>query len=234
MESIFFCPKCSATYGFSPEEEKICADCKCETIFSGFTDPDWYAMTYNEREEKKKAVLLPYTPAIDPTENNGIDTAEAVYSLDGVRGRHIDIFENKVVLTVKASVGSLLTGNITDGEKTIYFSDCIGVQFKKSGLTIGYLQFETAGGIMNNQASNFFNENTFTWDTTKQSNEKMQEVAAYCKKRVDEIKAGKNASPSIVQQLSPADELKKYKELLDMGVITQEEFNAKKKQLLGL
>lgn len=33
---------------------------------------------------------------------------------------------------------------------------------------------------------------------------------------------------------SEADELKKYKELLDSGVITQEEFDAKKKQLLGL
>ena len=33
---------------------------------------------------------------------------------------------------------------------------------------------------------------------------------------------------------SNADELKKYKELLDCGVITQEEFDAKKKQLLGL
>lgn len=33
---------------------------------------------------------------------------------------------------------------------------------------------------------------------------------------------------------SSADELKKFKELLDMGVITQEEFDAKKKQLLGL
>ena len=33
---------------------------------------------------------------------------------------------------------------------------------------------------------------------------------------------------------SSADELKKYKDLLDNGVITQEEFDAKKKQLLGL
>lgn len=33
---------------------------------------------------------------------------------------------------------------------------------------------------------------------------------------------------------SPADEIKKYKELLDMGAITQEEFEAKKKQLLNL
>lgn len=40
------------------------------------------------------------------------------------------------------------------------------------------------------------------------------------------------------QQNAPAasamDELKKLKELLDMGIVTQEEFDAKKKQLLGL
>ena len=34
--------------------------------------------------------------------------------------------------------------------------------------------------------------------------------------------------------VSVADELKKFKELLDMGAITQEEFDAKKKDLLGL
>lgn len=34
--------------------------------------------------------------------------------------------------------------------------------------------------------------------------------------------------------LGTAEELKNYKELLDSGVITQEEFDAKKKQLLGL
>ena len=33
---------------------------------------------------------------------------------------------------------------------------------------------------------------------------------------------------------SVADEIKKFKELLDIGAITQEEFDAKKKQLLGL
>ena len=33
---------------------------------------------------------------------------------------------------------------------------------------------------------------------------------------------------------SPIEEIKKYKELLDMGIITQEEFDVKKKQLLGL
>lgn len=43
------------------------------------------------------------------------------------------------------------------------------------------------------------------------------------------------ATNSVVQAaLSPAEELKKFKELLDMGVITQEEFDTKKRQLLGL
>ena len=36
------------------------------------------------------------------------------------------------------------------------------------------------------------------------------------------------------QAASPVDELRKYKQLLDDGIITQAEFDAKKKQLLGL
>lgn len=39
---------------------------------------------------------------------------------------------------------------------------------------------------------------------------------------------------SATPQISVADELKKFKELLDLDIITQEEFDAKKKQLLGL
>ena len=37
-----------------------------------------------------------------------------------------------------------------------------------------------------------------------------------------------------VAQLSPADEIRRFKDLCDQGVITQEEFETKKKQLLGL
>lgn len=39
---------------------------------------------------------------------------------------------------------------------------------------------------------------------------------------------------SNIQNSSNADELKKFKELLDNGIITQNEFDEKKKQLLGL
>ncbi len=155
-----------------------------------------------------------------------------VYDLEGVRGRHIRVYEDKAVISVKATVGSFITGNISDGEKTIYYADCIGVQFKESGLQIGYLQLETASALMNNKASNFFNENSFTFDTTKVPNEKMREVANYVRQQVEACKRQKSAPAAAAP--SPADELKKFKELLDMGAITQEEFDAKKKQLLGL
>ncbi len=85
---------------------------------------------------------------------------------------------------------------------------------------------------MNNKSSNFFTENSFTFDTSVQTNEFMAEVANYIKNKVAEYKRGKGQN--VVNQVSAADELKKFKELLDMGVITQEEFEAKKKQLLGI
>ena len=50
----------------------------------------------------------------------------------------------------------------------------------------------------------------------------------------EEFEREKTAQSSTAPAASAADELKKFKELLDMGVITQEEFDAKKKQLLGL
>ena len=156
----------------------------------------------------------------------------AKYYLEGVRGRVATFYNDRVIMCVKATVGSFITGNISDGEKTIYYSDCIGVQFKKSGLQIGYLQLETAGMTMNNSQNNFFNENTFTWDTTKQSNEKMEEVAKFVQEQIQKCKTSRNAT--VQASLSPAEELKKFKELLDMGIITQEEFDTKKKQLLGL
>ena len=161
----------------------------------------------------------------------------SVYHVVGSSGRTLEVYEEKCVITTKASLSSWATGNSSDGEKTIYYVDCIGVQFKRcgTGLTIGYLQLETASGLMNKKADNFWNENSFTFNKEEQ-NEQVAEIADYIKEKIDEIKRQKSApqATTVVQQASAADELKKFKELLDMGVITQEEFDAKKKQLLGL
>lgn len=63
-----------------------------------------------------------------------------------------------------------------------------------------------------------------------------QEVFTELSKLLSEFQ-NTNKTETVVKQEIPqsnADELKKYKDLFDSGVITQEEFEQKKKQLLGL
>lgn len=156
---------------------------------------------------------------------------QPVYDLIGVRGRYMKVYDDKCVIGTTPGLGSLITGNVSDGEKTIYYVDCVGVQFKRSNLQIGYLQLETASSSMNNKANNFFNENSFTYDESVISNTTMYQVSEYVKSKVEEAKNKKNA-PTVA--VSIADELLKFKQLLDMGALTQDEFDAMKKQLLGL
>lgn len=61
-----------------------------------------------------------------------------------------------------------------------------------------------------------------------------EDLKSYIMNYVSEYKSENSAIASNNIQPSQTDELKKYKDLLDSGVITQEEFDAKKKQLLGL
>ena len=110
--------------------------------------------------------------------------------LEGVRGRKMILYRNKCEISTDVTVGSVLTQNATDGKKTIFFIDCIGVQLKKSGLLIGYLQFETASGQMNNLKDNMFAENTFTFEDGKNgiTNELIEEIYHYVCDRVEGYK----------------------------------------------
>ena len=61
-------------------------------------------------------------------------------------------------------------------------------------------------------------------------------VVAFAKRSslIAESKEAQQTVVNNIQETTNADELKKYKDLLDSGAITQEEFDAKKKELLGL
>ena len=67
----------------------------------------------------------------------------------------------------------------------------------------------------------------------KNCDEIHKEISKLLLKRQTEKKPAQEIKQEVIQQ-SSADELKKFKDLLDQGIISQEEFDAKKKQLLGL
>ena len=118
--------------------------------------------------------------------------AKLIYHLDGVRGREMKLYDTKCEIITKKTAGSFLTGNFTDGEKTIFLCDVVGVQFKESGGMIGYLQLETPSMQMNNAKDNMFSENTFTFENGKNglTNQMMRKVYSYVVDRIEELKYG--------------------------------------------
>ena len=135
---------------------------------------------------------------------------DLVYEIQGVRGRSIRVYPYKCIINTSVTAGSLLTNNATDGEKTIYYKDVVGIQYKRSGVTIGYLQFETSSGTMNHDKSNYFSENTYTFESDK--DEIMEEVYEYIIGIFDELKS---ASTEITVNTSDGIRTEKLNALLE-------------------
>lgn len=82
----------------------------------------------------------------------------------------------------------------------------MGVQFKKGGLTLGYLQLETPSMQMNNKSSNMFSENTFTYESSfaDDFNGFMEKVHAYIVDRIESYKYGSPADEKLLYELVSA------------------------------
>lgn len=127
-----------------------------------------------------------------------------ICSIPGARGRHLSVYDNKCVVTTNVTLGSLLTSNALDGEKTIFYIDVQGVQFKTCGLALGYLQLETSSVQMNNLNSNMFSENTFTFED---NNYLMEKVHIYIVDRIESYKYNTPAQQKYLYELISAAEL---------------------------
>ena len=202
-----------------------------------------------ETADKAKEATKKYADELKQQETKNKEMADAPMEErikmrpEGVRycmvnnsGKILDVYENKVVFSSTKSTSTLVTGlifseSVTQGEKTIYYKDVIGVQYKPSSIADGYIQIETAAGGMTSTSSQYSGENAIQF-SGKKNNEEAEIIVSFIRKQVEEIKNAPAGGG--VQQISTADELKKYKELLDLGVLTQEEFDVKKKQFLGL
>ncbi len=147
-------------------------------------------------------------------------TSERIY-----KGRNGKLILTDLSVVIKRGLwGSLLTHGVK-GEKTIPYKNIIAVQFKKAGFTAGYIQFTIPGGIESKggviDAAHDENTVTFYWG----KNDAFSEA-----KRIIE----ENMSQPVTSQKSPLDDLEKLAGLKEKGIITEDEFQKKKTQILGL
>lgn len=154
-----------------------------------------------------------------------------VFEFDGGVGDTLIVYEDRVIIKHKGVLNFMAMG--IHGDKTIYYADLTAVQFKKPGITNGHIQFsilggrESVGGVL--AASSDENTITFTEGRTVEA----ERICEYINDKIRAIKTGRVAPVVVTPTFSAADELLKYKQLLDAGVLSQDEFDAKKRELLG-
>lgn len=135
------------------------------------------------------------------------------------------ILTDNGVIIKRGIKGFLLGGGKLRGDKTIPYASIVAVQLKKAGMTAGYLQLtlkggsEAKGGLFQSTTDentvNFYNGKNKDFEEAKETIEK-------------HISGGSHKAASNL------DELEKLASLKEKGIITQEEFDAKKKSLLEL
>jgi uncharacterized protein DUF4429 len=137
---------------------------------------------------------------------------------------------DRIVIIRKGIVAMVAHG--VNGDKEILLSNIMAIQLKQPGMTAGFIQFTVPGG--NESRGGVFtagvDENTvvFYGRHRDEFNFAKQLIEQYQQALKAQASAPTAAAPS------PADELLKWAQLRDSGVITAEVFEAKKRQLLGL
>lgn len=150
-------------------------------------------------------------------------------------GRLLLVYNDRVVFSRKGVLGSLLWS--LKGDKTIFYQNLTSVEFKNCGLFTGFIEFifpgsgdEKGDAISGINNQNRFNFSRFLPWRNKKLGILMAEVNGFIQQKMKESQQSFN----VVTQNSTSDEILKYKKLLDTGIINQQEFDSKKRQLLGL
>lgn len=132
---------------------------------------------------------------------------------------------------------------ITVGERRVNLSGISSVEtFSKANIANGYLKFVHKGATPNTlyDCEYFFFNNSIPFKS-KKIKQAVESVKNILTERIAGAEqAALTATMQAEQQLVPQnnvdafDEIRKYKQLLDEGIITEGEFNSKKKELLKL
>ena len=212
----------------------VCRNCLSKANISvmvaqGKTAEEIATQIYNS--PNNTVVLSSNKPSIQKIkEKNEVKSNnDILYALKGANGQ-LYVYENKIEISRKGVSGLFWQG--IKGSKTIPISQIKSIEIKPARLTMGYIQFGIGGGSESRGTLKdaHSDENTVTFSTTK-DNIIAQNIKSYIETHI--VRQNKVLN-TINSPTSNADEIKKYKELFDEGIITLEEFEAKKKQLLGL
>lgn len=214
-----------------------------------------YSVEIEMERQKKQVALQAGTKDTAVTKAqfySGIG-GELLYRLEGTIST-LEVYQDRVLHIAKTTARSYVAGKFFNGTKEYMFEDLTNIQYREATpIFNGYLQFEYPGAMNYSSSSfggaggNYNNENSFIYDVTvtnglmvyqgedrvTAANRIVGDAFRYMHGRImEEKRAKRQGFPVQSPSASVADELKKYSELYQSGVITQEEFNEIKKKLI--
>lgn len=166
-----------------------------------------------------------------------------IYEIDGQKGQILQLYEDRCVVITKGGLKSLFSKKNVSGEKVYYFKHVTDIHMNNK-TSSGKIEFEYADP---EQKPVYESDNSFEFGAgfttpmygvvTDQMDHVFKDIVEHWKSVVGtEPVATKpvvtEPAAESPQPQSVADELLKFKQLLDMGAISQEEFEEQKKKLL--
>ena len=160
------------------------------------------------------------------------------YHIFAHTGTDMEVYDDYLTIDLMPNRGYVAnaTRGAGNGKKRINFSDITTVHYHEpTNTTCGFIQFSYPGSVeCTGSFDKILNDENAIPVRYSEAN-LAREIVDFVEQKRTETKNDTKSSPTtLIVSTSAADELKKFKELLDMGIITQEEFDAKKKELLGL
>ncbi|MBZ9615272.1 SHOCT domain-containing protein [Clostridium estertheticum] len=153
-----------------------------------------------------------------------------IMKLNGVNGQ-LEVNEDSITIKRKGIL-SKMTQGLTKGAKTLFINQIVAVQLKEGGLfTNGYMQFTLPGGNERTKGLMDATHDENSIIIKKANNSDAIKIKDYIEKKISD-----KSNPQIINQstVSAADEILKLKQLLDTGILSQDEFQTQKTKLLNL
>ena len=245
------CVSCGKKLGFlSPKtvisDGAVCS--KCLTTAGVYALPNaqaFNAVSLNSFLDRHAMVVSSFSPtrkvgtyiAIDEN-NKSFKIGRNIFEYDNLSS--FELLENGYTVTdsglSRAVVGGMLFGDVgavvgaITGKKSddVCSSLKLRVNLRNAHIDTAYIKFIMGGN---------FKKSGFTYRTCQTHAQSCISALEYIASQAESVEAAAQYGAQqygAAQYVSAADEIAKFKQLLDNGIITQEEFDAKKKQLLGL
>jgi hypothetical protein len=147
---------------------------------------------------------------------------EIIMNFQGKNGR-VELFKDKLIIKREGFL-------ITEGEKTISLNRIAGIEVTNANWPFdGSIHFDVPGATVSTfESIKMEVPNSVLFAPTS------YESATKLKNKIIELQHESKLNINQVVQMSNPDEIRKFKQLFDDGIITKEEFEKKKKELLGL